>query len=62
MQYAMTTIYRYLGMFSLYDNDLSLFRDVFTISALEGGGVEDLKKYLLDNSKPGKESFGFHYF
>jgi len=30
------------------------FRDVFTISALNGDGVEDLKQYLLGAAEPGK--------
>jgi GTPase Era involved in 16S rRNA processing len=33
------------------------FRDVFTISALTGDGVDDLRKYLMDAAQPGKWRF-----
>jgi len=33
------------------------FHDVFTISALNGDGVEDLKEYLIASAKPGRWGF-----
>jgi GTP-binding protein Era len=38
-------------------NKLGLFKEVFLISAVKNLGVDDLKKYLLENAKPGNFFF-----
>lgn len=38
------------------------FRDVFSISAKDGNGVDDLKQYLMDIAKPGGHRFSSELF
>jgi len=38
-------------------NGYSRFSDVFMVSALEGDGIEKIKKYLMKSAKPGKWAY-----